>query len=414
MRIEGALAAFLLAWCLHAATASGAERPVENLPLLETLNESFVRIPVSVNLAGGGLAYGEMLLTIFRPAGPGPFPIAIINHGRNGDRRTPQRYRMMGMASYLVRRGFAVFVPTRLGYGASQLVAANGTPPDPEDSGDCHEKHYAQALVPAVRQIAATLAYARAQPYADPVRHIVIGLSVGGFATVAYSAANPVGLLGYVNFAGGAGGDPLTHPGTPCQPERIAQSFAEFGKTARAPSLWIYAENDQFFGPRFARAWHTAYTAGGAPAQFVQQAPFGKDGHTLMNSGLPVWRPLTDVFLQQLGVRETQPPKPPVASGYAPIQEVGRVPWLSLSGRDRGYAKFLLAPMPRAFALSEGGYWGWASGPEEPSATALAICNARSPQPCVLYAVDDVVVWPASPPTASPRMTDQALTNQHP
>ena len=49
-----------------------------------------------------------------------------------------------------------------------------------------------------------------------------------------------------------------------------------FGENAHVPSLWIFAENDHFFGPHLARQMFDAYTAGGAPAEFDAAPSFGQ------------------------------------------------------------------------------------------------------------------------------------------
>lgn len=401
-----ALIAFALSLGTGPATAA-------DVALAEALNESVIKLPVNITLPNGNQAQGQMLLTTYKPAGPGPFPIAIINHGRSTDRSGPDRFRMLGMASYLVRYGFAVFVPTRLGYGGSVLpksLQADGSA-DPEASGDCRHKDYAIALQPALEEIAATLSYARQQRYIDASRHLVVGHSSGGFATVAYAAGDPPGLMGYANFAGGVGGDPLRHPGIPCQAERLAQAFAAYGRTTHAPSLWIYSENDQYFAPRYSRAWYRAFTAGGSPSQFILQAPFDEDGHRLLSDGLLVWRPMMDAFFVRLGMQTLPPPEEPAASGYATIRDAARIPWLNAKTKASAYAKFLAAPAPRAFAISEAGSWGWANGPEDATGMALVNCNRHSPKPCVLYAVDDAVIWraptPQDVPTTQPSLTKQ-------
>ncbi|MEC5385385.1 hypothetical protein VVD49_06595 [Uliginosibacterium sp. H3] len=380
----------LVLQCLAPAHAADSSLSVE-------LNEAVVRLPVDVSLRNGTASSGEMLLTSFKPTGPGPFPIAIINHGRNADRSTPERFRMMAMASYLVYQGFAVFVPTRLGYGGSALPpdVPGEQPLDPEASGACGDKDYVGAVAPALQQIARTLSYARQQRHVDPSRYLLVGQSTGGFASVAYAATNPSGLIGYVNFAGGVGGDPLQHPGVPCQPERIARAYANFGKTTRVPNLWIYTENDQYFAPSYSRNWYRGFAAGGSPAQFILQPPFGDDGHRLMGEGRARWNPLMDDFLVRLGLHPVPPPAPPQASGYATINDVARIPWLNASAKARGYGRFLSAKPPRAFAISEAGYWGWANGSTETVSRALGHCNRVSTKPCMLYAIDDVVVWQA-------------------
>jgi dienelactone hydrolase len=309
-----------------------------------------------------------------------------------------------------VRQGFAVFVPTRLGYGGSAAFSGPlAEEVDPEDSGNCREEDYAGALNPAVEEIAATLNYARQQAYVDASRHFVVGQSVGGAATVAYGATRPAGLIGYVNFGGGIGGDPLQHPGVPCQAESLARLYTEFGKSTLAPSLWIYAENDRYFAPGLVRAWHGSFAAGGSPSQLILLAPFAGDGHRLLADGLAHWRPLLDDELSRLGLHVSPPPERPRPSGYAAIQDATHIPWSSSTARAQGYASFLASALPRAFAVSESGNWGWASGPEEPANAALAYCNRTSSKPCVIYAIDNAVIWSPQEP-----VTDKTLPAKQP
>jgi len=68
--------------------------------------------------------------------------------------------------------------------------------------------------------------------------------------------------------------------------------------------------------------------------------------------------------------------------------------------RDR-YKDFLTKPLPRAFAISEGGslYYAWstrpknASDPTDPAARAMVGCERQNRGKCHLYAVDNEVVY---------------------
>ncbi|HMB75630.1 MAG TPA: hypothetical protein VKN76_04485, partial [Kiloniellaceae bacterium] len=51
-----------------------------------------------------------------------------------------------------------------------------------------------------------------------------------------------------------------------CSPERLVAAAAGFGRTARVPTLWLYAENDSYFPPDLSRRMATAYTAAGGKA----------------------------------------------------------------------------------------------------------------------------------------------------
>jgi hypothetical protein len=96
---------------------------------------------------------------------------------------------------------------------------------------------------------------------------------MGGLVSVATAAANPPGVVGYINFAGGAGGDPARAPGRSCGVDVTEGLMREFGKTTHIPGLWLYAQNDLYWGVEAPRVWHAAYVQGGAVAtQFVQTA----------------------------------------------------------------------------------------------------------------------------------------------
>jgi hypothetical protein len=72
------------------------------------------------------------------------------------------------------------------------------------------------------------------------------------------------------------------------------------------PMLWVYTENDQYFGPKYPKEWFDAYVRQGAPARFVQFPPHGEDGHSLFTSFPQAWRAELMQFLQAQGFT---PPK---------------------------------------------------------------------------------------------------------
>ncbi|WP_237215860.1 alpha/beta hydrolase family protein [Falsiroseomonas oryziterrae] len=79
------------------------------------------------------------------------------------------------------------------------------------------------------------------------------------------------------------------------------------------------------------------------------------------------------------------------------LLDTSRPPYLSAEGRA-DYARFLLQPTPRAFALAPDGAWGWAAAIEDdPAATearAVENCARWGGQGCRIYARDLAVVWP--------------------
>ena len=242
---------------------------------------------------------GTVVVTSFKPNGNGPFPILILNHGRSGtDRSQPARFRYTQQARFFIKHGFAVFVPTRIGYGEL------GVNPDPEDSGDCNRKNYAPMADAASSQVMAVLAFAKQQSYVDAKRVVVVGQSVGGYTAMATAAKNPDGLVAAINFAGGAGGNPQTRPGDPCEGFKLEKMYADFGNTSKVPTLWIYTENDQYFGPRYSKAWHQAFVKSGGQAEFSLLPAFAADGHTLFTAGAPLWEPIVTRFLETNGLAQ--------------------------------------------------------------------------------------------------------------
>lgn len=375
-----------------AAAAQLAAQPPDDTSsaaLAADLNETVVQQPVTVKLLEGGTRTGNMIVTHFRPAGAGPFPVAIMNHGRAGsaaERAQPGRYRALRVVRYFVRRGFAVVVPTRLGYGAT------GTEPDTEFSGrDCAARIFGPMAEAAAHQIRTAIEYAVKQPWADPKRVVIMGQSVGGLATVVANAKAIPGVVGAINSAGGSGGNPRQSAGSPCSPDRIGRIYASAGQAAKTPMLWVYSANDKYWGASVPRTWHKSYTSGGGKAELVMLPANGEDGHKQLEH-LSLWRPHTDRFLASLGFPIPKSEGAPPATSFAPLADASRIPWVNDEVRADGYPKFLALDIPRAFVIAPTGAWSYQSG-EGALQKALANCAQRAKQPCRPYAVDDAVVW---------------------
>lgn len=258
-----------------------------------------VQVPVTVPASAGAQ---DLRLSgyLARPDGPGPFPIVVLTHGSprdanaRGGMRAEQAERQ---ARDFARRGWAALSVLRRGFGTSQGEFA-------ENAGRCGSREYASAGRAAATDLRQAAQWLAGQAWADGNRLLLVGVSAGGFAATALAADPPPGLVGIVNFAGGRGS---RGPNDVCQPDRLIDAFAQYGRTARAPALWIYAENDLYFGPALARAMHAAYRAGGAPAEFHMLPPFETDGHRLYGRAPEAWWPLVDAFLDRQGIARPGP-----------------------------------------------------------------------------------------------------------
>ena len=239
-----------------------------------------------------------MRALVFRPPGEGPFPLAVINHGtiqsaaRRLDLRAPA---YAAAAEWFVERGYAVVVPQRPGHGET-----GG--PYLENHGGCADPDYRQAGFGAARSIEAAIGYMTAQPFVRKTGIILVGQSGGGWGSLAIASRNPPAIRAVINFAGGRGGRAQDRPNNNCAPDRLVATAGLFGKTARIPTLWIYAENDSYFAPAISKRMADAYRAGGGRVEFHLLPAFGSEGHLLLASrdGLPIWSPIVVKFLAGL------------------------------------------------------------------------------------------------------------------
>jgi len=263
--------------------------------------ETTVDLPVEVLDSRGDTVRHSIKVTIFRDDARARSSLVVLNHGRatTADARARfGRSRYSDISHYLVGNGYAVFLPTRIGYGVT-----GG--PDVEGSGSCANRDYPRAVEVAVRQTDAVLDYAHGLPWVEADRGLLLGVSYGGMTSIAVAAKNPPGILAAINFAGGGGGDPVTRPQQPCSEPRLKALFARYGETARIPTLWLYSENDKFFGVVKPLDWFEAFLAGGAKGRFVKLPPLppslGDDGHATFTRNPAAWRPHVEAFLKSLG-----------------------------------------------------------------------------------------------------------------
>ncbi len=344
-----------------------------------SINEHVLMLPVTEN--GKKLQFET---TLYKPPGQGPFPLLLMNHGKERGKPSAQkRDRFLAMGREFVRRGYAVAVPMRKGFSKSEGIYS--------DYGcNMHDNGMVQA-----DDIEAALRALTKLSWVDHDRVIVAGQSYGGLATMAFGTRQFPGVRGLLNFAGG-----LRIDGHYCDwQSALITAFRSYGSRTSLPSLWFYGENDSYFDPSLAQRLQTAYQSAGGSSQLIAFGRFKSDAHGLVSSrdGIPVWWPATERFLQRIGlptdintlIGETE--RLP-ASGFAANDNADAVPHLTETGRA-AYRHYLSQSLPRAFALSASGAWSWAEDGDDPPSRALAACQKNSKLPCKLYSVDQDVVW---------------------
>ena len=231
----------------------------------------------------------ELETTVYKPPGPGPFPLVIMNHGKaSGPPGLQPRYTPGWAARYFIERGYVVFVPMRTGFSKSTGGYVGG---------GCNIE--SNGLVQA-EDVAATVAYAHTMNYVDSMQTLIVGQSHGGWTTLAYGAAQPdVSVKGLVNFAGG-----LRQEDCIGWRLNLAKAAANYAEKTQIPSLWFYGDNDSFFSKQVYTEMFERYSKVNPRAQLVAYGMFGQDSHGLFSSkdGRAIWEPHLEKFMAQIGL----------------------------------------------------------------------------------------------------------------
>jgi dienelactone hydrolase len=345
--------------------------------------------PVPFSQPNGPTLYLKAIVA--RPAAAGRFPLVVISHG-SPRRITEAKKRDLDWADWIAddfaRRGWAAATVLRRGYGASDGAVA-------DSYGTCNEPQFRAAGLTSAQDIVQAVRYFQKQPYVDPTHVLLVGVSAGGFGSIAAASLAPTGVVAVVNFAGGRGS---VSADVVCNPDELVEAYGDFGKTVRVPSLWIYSQNDHFFGPDLARRMFAAFKSSGAPGELIIAPPYQRDGHNLI-FGQPIWRDAVYDFLKRNHLPFAAPMLPPPPQASAAIAQA--------------FADYLATPnYEKAFVIGPGGAYGWASGYNAADA-ALAAAREQCEQNCkVVYAIDDTLADAAagSQPPAPPASSAPATT----
>ena len=282
---------------------------------------------------------------------------------------------MLPQALEFARRGWAAAIVMRRGYGGSDGGWA-------ENFGSCSNPNYLAAGTAGAADLKLTVEFLSHWKDIEPTHMIAVGVSAGGFATVALTADPPSGLAAAISFAGGRGSEKDNEV---CREDRLVEAYRALGKQSRIPMLWVYAQNDHFFAPQLAEKMRAAFTAGGGVVDFVSAPAFGSDGHELFSpAGIPEWTAYVDKFLQKQNLVMRSTPLPlPLPSIAAPVA-------LSANGR-KAFETYLISAPHKAFAMAPDGSYGWRTGQrttEAATAGALGNCQQNGKHCAVIFVED--------------------------
>jgi pimeloyl-ACP methyl ester carboxylesterase len=306
----------------------------------------------------------------------------LINHGlpRNAAsavRMTPESY--SSPAIVFAQHGYAAVAVNRRGFGLS-----SGSIDLP--MGACGDRDYTGAArAQAVDELAA-LATLRREPWVDPDHVVVVGHSLGGLAALAAATDAPAGVVGIIDFAGALGS---AMSGMVCSPTHLVATMHDLGAVVHIPSLWIFAQNDQFFAPALARQMFDAYTAAGAPGEFDAAPPYDQNGHLLIFSPPPaVWWPRVAGFLDRLHLPTR------LVADLPSLADLPEPANLDARGKE-DFAHYVhTSDYEKAFATDGRGHYGSVvaqRSQEDAEAAALAHCKSRG-WTCKVYAVGNTLI----------------------
>ena len=151
-------------------------------------------------------------------------------------------------------------------------------------------------------QVLAVIRYAKAQPFVDPARGVLVGQSVGGAITLALAAKNIEGVRRRDQLRGRLRAATRTRIPKSHAPKALCAACSRaYGAKSKIPTLWLYSENDRYWGKDNPHAWFEGFRAHGGAAEFVQLPPYRNDGHASFVGNPDAWKPAVEKFLGSIG-----------------------------------------------------------------------------------------------------------------
>jgi dienelactone hydrolase len=252
-----------------------------------TLAATAQQVTVSVPVASGGKQEALLEAHVYGRAQTGRNPIVIISHGSSGG-QPHQSIEWSEDASYFVQKGYVVIGFMRRGRGMS-----TGTSLESEEK-NCNPGSWKNGVESALRDLNAVIEYAQALPGVDPTRITLVGMSRGGYLSIAYAAEGKHrnDISAAINFSGGwvAQAEDL------CPIDFNEISFARYGARTTIRTLWLYGASDLFYGDARVRSYAATYNRAGGKGEFKLIPGVPENGHWL-SAHRDLWRASVDAFL---------------------------------------------------------------------------------------------------------------------
>ena len=228
---------------------------------------------------------------LYRPAGPGPYPLVVYNHGSATPDEEKKEWPAPFIARLLVPAGYAVLVPERRGYARSEGKAFS------EEIGADRGARYVARMEEEAGDVVAAADDVTRDPdlRVDTKRVAIMGWSFGGIVTTLAAAHGPRFAAVVVQAPGALNWD---------RSSDLRKALTKAATRIEVPIQCMVAENDAT--TESARAVCT--NARGTPAELKVYPPFtpttlragSAPGHALFSfQGVKIWGPDLLAFLAQ-------------------------------------------------------------------------------------------------------------------
>lgn len=269
-----------------AATARPSSQPASAAPPATTVAPTVAATAAAtsspalsglrITFQNGDLTLGGML---WKPAGNGPFPAILWNHGSEQGPGVDGSNPLLGPV--FAEAGYVFFMPMRRGQGTSEgtwIVDATNAAAPADRPALITRLHTTEQLSDQL----AGLAYLRSLEYVDDAKVAAAGWSYGGIQTVLGAGDATAGYVAAVAFTPAS----QSWAGNP----DLQSAMLGAAKAATIPFLFIQAENDYSLVPT--RALTDAIKSDGGTATRSIYPAFGttnQDGHEFAVRGSDVW-----------------------------------------------------------------------------------------------------------------------------
>lgn len=171
---------------------------------------------------------------------------------------------------------------------------STGISPESEDK-NCQVSEWFAALPQSLQDLDAVMEFAEKIPGAIPGAVTLVGVSRGGFLSVAYAAEgkHKSKIRSVVNFVGGW----VAQAEDQCPQDFNAIAFERYGMETKIPMLWLYGADDLFYGNSSVNSYIDIFKKAGGIADFHLIEGVPENGHWLAQYP-PKWRRLVDDFLR--------------------------------------------------------------------------------------------------------------------